>query len=84
MDARDLVLEAIIMKITIKSKTIVKQDTYDKIEAIFKESNCPNESLINSINEFTSYTNGVVYLGCEPEDENVFTYALEVGGRNDK
>lgn len=72
------------MQITIKSKENLKQITLDKIKSIFKESKCPNESLMNSIPEMVSFENNTIYLKCEPEDLNVFTYVCEVGEPNDK
>lgn len=42
-------------KIEIRSGKPISIDTLQKIREIFQESQCPNESLLNSIEDFTSY-----------------------------
>ena len=42
-------------KIEIRSGKPIRIDTLQKIREIFQESQCPNESLLNSIEDFTSY-----------------------------
>ena len=51
------------MTIEVRSGKPIEQATLAKIKDIFKESKCPNESLKNSIPEFTKYDeHGVVEL----------------------
>ena len=50
------------MTIQIKSGKPISLATKEKICSIFAESQCPNESLMNSIPNFTNYGNGVVQL----------------------
>ena len=42
-------------KIEIRSGKPINIDNLQKIREIFRESQCPNESLLNSIEDFTSY-----------------------------
>ena len=51
------------MTIEVRSGKPIESATLAKIKDIFKESECPNESLKNSIPEFTSYDGtGIVQL----------------------
>ena len=43
------------MQIEIRSDKPISRDRLMKIKYIFRESKCPNESLRNSISNFTSY-----------------------------
>ncbi len=42
-------------KIEIRSGKPISVDTLQKIRAIFQESQCPNESMLASIEGFTAY-----------------------------
>ena len=55
----------IIDKRTIKviSNEFITQETLQKIRDIFSESNCPNESLLNSIPGFNRICDDVVIIG---------------------
>lgn len=50
--------------IHIFSDKLIPQDTIKMIEYIFKESQCPNESMLNSIGAFTTFDGKeIVILG---------------------
>ena len=51
------------MLITIQSGEPISGNTVRKVKDIFRESNCPNESLRNSIEGFKSLDDGVVQIG---------------------
>lgn len=51
------------MLITIQSGEPIAKNTVRKVKDIFRESNCPNESLRNSIEGFKSLDDGVVQIG---------------------
>ena len=52
------------MQIEIRSDKPISRDRLMKIKYIFRESKCPNESLRNSIPNFTSYDGDhIVQLG---------------------
>ena len=51
------------MLITIQSGEPITAETVHKVKDIFRESNCPNESLRNSIEGFKSLDDGVVQIG---------------------
>ena len=45
------------------SNKIIPPETLKKIEDIFAESQCPNESMFNSIPEFVAYVADVIIIG---------------------
>ena len=50
--------------IEIRSDAPISEETFKKITDIFKQSLCPNESMLNSIPDFTSFNNnGVIIIG---------------------
>lgn len=62
------------MVVEIRSDEYIDGDTLDKIRSIFEESECPNESLRNSIQNFTSYNGDrIVQLG-ENDNYSVCIY----------
>lgn len=62
------------MLITIQSGEPIAKNTVRKVKDIFRESNCPNESLRNSIEGFKSFDDGVVQIG----DGNKHTVEFDV------
>lgn len=53
------------MTLRIESDRQITEDVVNKIRDIFKESNCPNESLSKTFERFTSFTNNTLKLGDE-------------------
>lgn len=53
----------VVMTITVLSDKIVSNEIEKKIKSIFTQSQCPNESLINSIPEFNHLDGNTIYLG---------------------
>lgn len=51
------------MLITVQSGRRVPEKTLSMIKDIFRESNCPNESLRNSIKNFKSFDGDTIQLG---------------------
>ena len=59
------------MIITIKSGEPITEETIGKVKDIFRESNCPNESLLNSLDKFTYFRDKTIQLA---EGENFTEY----------
>lgn len=51
------------MQIKIQSGEKISDDTIQKIKDIFAESNCPNESLYHTFDDFTSFDGKVIQFG---------------------
>ena len=62
------------MLITIQSGEPITAETVHKVKDIFRESNCPNESLRNSIEGFKSLDDDTIQIG----DGDKFTYEFDV------
>ena len=51
------------MKIKIQSGAEISADTIQKVKDIFAESNCPNESLYHTFDDFTGFDGKVIQFG---------------------
>ena len=60
--------------IEVQSSREISPEELKKIQDIFLESQCPNESLINSIDGCKGFHNGVVTIG----DGEGFTAQVEI------
>lgn len=63
-----------ITNIEVKSERELSELELSQIQGIFKEAECPNECLINTIKDCKGYINGRVLIG-STED---YTYTVEV------
>lgn len=68
--------------VEIRSGTPISADTLDKIKQIFRESKNPNESLLNSIDGFTSY-DGLHFIQLSPGANFIETERSECVDHND-
>lgn len=59
------------MIVTVKSGEPISEEVLRQIKDIFRESNCPNESLSKTFENFSSYKNQVIQFG---EGENFVEY----------
>ena len=59
------------MTLTIKSDEPITEEILLKVRGIFSESNCPNESLSKTFDNFNFYRNQVIQFG---EGENFVEY----------
>jgi len=62
------------MQIKIQSGEEISDDTIQKVKGIFAESNCPNESLYHTFDDFTSFDGEVIQFG----EGNKFVVNIEV------
>ena len=60
--------------IKVISNEFITQQTLQKIRDIFSESNCPNESLLNSIPGFNRICDDVIIIG----DADLYFATVEV------
>ena len=59
------------MQIKIQSGEEISADTIQKVKDIFAESNCPNESLYHTFDDFTGFDGKVIQFG---EGDNYVAY----------
>lgn len=62
----------------IKGGSPLTNDERNKIRAIFKESNCPNESLKNSIDGFISFDGQTLHIDYKDGDKYAYPENMEV------
>lgn len=63
------------MTVTIYDDSPITDETTDKVRGIFRESLCPNESLVNTFGRGTRFDGSAVYL---KEATGVFARTIEV------
>jgi len=67
------------MKIKIQSGEKISDDTIREVKDIFAESNCPNESLYHTFDDFTSFDGEVIQFG----EGSKFVAYVEVNSATD-
>ena len=67
------------MQIKIQSGEKISDDTIQKVKDIFAESNCPNESLYHTFDDFISFDGEVIQFG----EGDKYSCYVEVNVRSD-